>query len=31
VVAFFADAAAWHGHCISGHCNSWGSQGCGVM
>jgi len=26
VVAFFADAAAWHGHC-----SSWGSHGCGVM
>ena len=31
VVVFFAGAAAWHGHCISDHCSSWGSHGCGVM
>ena len=31
VVTFFTGAAAWHGHCISGHCSSWDSHGCGVM
>jgi hypothetical protein len=31
VAAFFTGAAAWHGHCISGHCSSWDSHGCGVM
>lgn len=31
VVALLTGAAAWHGHCISGHCSSWGSHGCGVM
>jgi hypothetical protein len=31
VAASSTGVAAWHGHCISGHCTSWGSHGCGVM
>jgi hypothetical protein len=31
VLALFTVATTWHCHCISGHCSSWGSQGCGVM
>jgi hypothetical protein len=31
VGASLAGAAAWHCHCLSGHCNSWGSHACGVM
>jgi len=30
VAASSTGVAAWRGHCISGHCSSWGSHGCGV-